>query len=532
MLSLVPLADGGAAKGPAMLTTEFLWHNERFRADKPAMIDWVRRLTNAQLASRVRRLANALRGLGIRPGEHVATLANNSSQHMETVLAISATGAAWVPLNTRLTAAELSFIIEDSEAVALIYSDDMQATVQELDPKLGALRHWIGFGGAGPGDDYEALVAKGADRAIDAGIDDHGLFALMYTSGTTGLPKGVMLPHRAFALGAMLSALTLKARENDVMLQMLPQFHAGGQIYQMAYQAAGATIVAAPGWDEAKVFELIETEGITIGAFVPAMLTMLLEAPGIAETDFSGFERVMYGAAPIAEDRLRQAMERTGAGFQQTYGLTETGVLVSVLDETDHRRGLTEDPAILRSCGRAVVGYDLEIAGDGGDRLPVGEVGELIVRSETLMSGYWKRPDATTETLVDGWLHTGDLAWRDEAGRFYVVGRKKEMIISGGENVYPVEVENVVSAHPDVLEVAVIGVPDDKWGEAVKAVVVPREGCQPNEAEIVDYCQGKLAGFKRPRSVDFIDKLPRNASGKITKKVLMDKYWTGRERRI
>ena len=515
-----------------MLTTEFLWHNERFRGDKIAAIDGAKRPTYAQLARRVRRFAHALRATGIQPRDHVATLASNSVEHFEIVSAISAAGAVWVPLNTRLSPTELAFIIEDSHAVALIYSEDLIPTVEALDPKTGAIRAWIGIGGGGRGEAYEDLVGQGADTAVAPGIDDGDLFALMYTSGTTGLPKGVMLPHERFALGAMSSALSLKAKESDRILQALPQFHAGGQIYQMAYQAAGATVVVPPHWNEDAVFDLIETEGVTIGAFVPSMLTMLLEAPRIDRTDFSGFERVMYGAAPIAEDRLSRAMELTGAGFQQTYGLTETGVLVSVLDEADHRRGLAEDPAILRSCGRAMLGYDLKVVADDGTGLPDGEVGEMAVRSETLMTGYWNRADATAETLVDGWLRTGDLAWRDAEGRFYVVGRKKEMIISGGENVFPVEVENVISAHPDVLEVAIIGVPDDKWGEAVKAVVVAREGRAPGGDAIIAHCRGKLAGFKAPKSVDFIDQLPRNASGKITKAPLKEKYWRDRDRKI
>ena len=515
-----------------MLVTEFLWCNERFRGDKVAFIDGDRRPTFSQLGERVRRFANALRGLGIGPGEHVATLASNSVQHTEIIFAIASIGAVWVPLNTRLSVPELTFIIEDSKSVAIVYSDDLLPTVEQLDTKIGDVRLWITIADSGRGQSYEDLIGSGSAATVDLAVDDNDLFTLMYTSGTTGRPKGVMLPHKCFALGTVLSALSLKAAETDIKLQCVPQFHAGGQIYQMTYVAAGSTVVILPHWDEQAVFDLIEGEGVTIGSFVPSMLMMLLESPRMRKTDFSRFARVVYGAAPIAADRLSLAMEITGAGFQQTYGQTESGVLVSILGEADHRRGLFEDETILRSCGRSMMGYALKVVDDGGRQVDDGEVGELIVNSDSLMTGYWGRPEATKKTLVNGWLQTGDLAWQDGEGRFYLVGRKTEMVISGGENVYPVEVENVISAHPDVLDVAIIGVPDDRWGEAVKAVVVPREGHAPRAEDIIGFCRDKLAGFKIPKSIDFIDVMPRNASGKITKGPLREPYWKGHGRAL
>ena len=516
-----------------MLMQDFLWNNELRRGDKLALVCGDRRQTYSQLAARVRRMANALNGLGISPRDHVAVLSSNSIEHVEIVFAIASIGATWVPLNTRLSASELSFIIENSEAIAVIYSADLLPVVEQIDRKVGEVRWWVSIGGkAAIGESYEQLIERGADKPSDVTVSPEDLFTVMYTSGTTGRPKGVMLPHRSFFLGTIYSSLALKAVESDVKLQAVPQFHAGGQIYQLTYFATGSTIVILPRWDSNTVFDLIEREHVTIGSFVPSMLLMLLEEPRIRKTDFSSLQRIVYGAAPIPEDRLALAMELTGSGFQQTYGQTESGVLVSVLDEADHRRALTMDRALLRSCGRQMVGYELRVVDDESATCSDGQVGEVAIKSESLMTGYWKRPDATAKSLKEGWLHTGDLAYRAPSGHFFIVDRKTDMIISGGENVYPIEVENVISGHPDVLDVAVIGVPDDRWGEAVKAVVVARKGTSPAPDAIIEFCRGKLGGFKIPKSVDFIEAIPRNASGKITKNPLREKYWAGRARKI
>jgi long-chain acyl-CoA synthetase len=516
-----------------MLMSDFLWNNERRRGDKLALVCGDRRQSYSQLASRVRRMANALVGLGIRPKEHVAVLSSNSAEHVESVFAIASMGATWVPLNTRLSASELSFIIGNSAAVAVVYSADLLPTVEQMDRKVGGVRCWISIGDRSAiGHDYERLMQEGADTPSRAVVSPDDLFTVMYTSGTTGRPKGVMLPHRSFFLGTIYSSLALKALETDIKLQAVPQFHAGGQIYQLTYFATGSTIVILPRWDADNVFDLIEREQVTIGSFVPSMLMMLLEEPRIRKIDFSKLQRIVYGAAPIPEDRLSLALELTGAGFQQTYGQTESGVLVSVLDEADHRLGLGTERALLRSCGRQMVGYELRVVDDDGQPCADGEVGEIAIKSESLMTGYWKRPDATTKSLKDGWLYTGDLAYRAPSGHFFIVDRKTDMIISGSENVYPIEVENVISGHPDVLDVALIGVPDDRWGEAVKAVVVARAGSSPAPDAIIEFCRGKLGGFKIPKSVDFVEMVPRNALGKITKNLIREKYWAGHSRKI
>ncbi len=515
-----------------MLISDILWQQAAIRGDKIAVICDARRFSYRETADRTLRFANALRGMGIRPGERVAVLASNCAEHIEIVFAIAAIGAVWVPLNFRLAPPELAYIVEDCEAAAVVFTSDLAASAAGLRDLSRNVEHWISVGAADARGTsaYDDLLLRASASAIEPPVTPSDLFAIMYTSGTTGRPKGVMLPHERFFLGTVLSTIALKASEHDVKLQAIPQFHAGGYIYQLCHMAAGATIVVLPRFDTGLTLNLLETEGVTAAGFVPSMLLALLEDPRLASTNFRKLTRVMYGGSPIPEDRLARAVECMGAAFLQTYGQTEAGVLVTVLDDHDHTRGLHKDPNILRSCGRAMVGYDVKIVNETG--AAAADVGELAVRSGSLMTGYWRRPNETAETLAGGWLHTGDLARMDREQRFYLVDRKKDLIVSGGENVYPIEIEHVLSSHPAVLDVAVIGVPDARWGEAVKAVVAPRPGYDFRPDELIEFCRGKLAGFKIPKSIDAIDALPRNASGKIQKNIIRADYWKHSDRKI
>ncbi len=518
-----------------MMIDHIIWSNEQTRRDKLAVVCGDMRLTFGQVAERSRKVANALTGLNVRRGERVAALVTNTAEYVELVFGIAAADAVWVPLNFRLAPEELSFIIADCGAAAVVYTSDMEETVAAIRDGLAGVRTWIRIGGGTAsksiiGYDDMLTRASGSMPARTASASD--LFTIMYTSGTTGRPKGGMLSHAAFSMGTFLSSIALHARPDDIKLQIIPQFHAGGQIYQLCHLAMGSSIVVCPRFDPELVLKLLVEEGATAMGLVPSMLVAMLEAPSIRKTDLSRLTRVMYGGSSIPEDRLAQALELTNASFLQTYGQTEAGVLVTVLDAQDHRAGASGSPHLLRSCGRAMLGYEIELVGDDGKDTPDGELGELCVRGPSLMNGYWNKEAETAKTIVGGRLHTGDVARKDTEGRFYIVDRKKDMIVSGGENIASAEVEGALSSHPAVLDVAVIGVPDDRWGEAVKAIVVPRPGSNPIPEELVDHCRKSLGGFKVPKSVTFLESLPRNASGKVLKAQLRDPYWQGRSRKV
>lgn len=508
--------------------------NAKWFPGRVAVSQGNRTATFRELRCRAWRAANALRALGVERGGRVAILATNCFEYVEAMFACGLAGATSVPLNFRLSAQELDYIVRDAGCVLLLHTPDQGEKIEQLRSAPSPVRRWVVFGeekrnGSQP---YEELLRQAAVSDPELPVSGDDLFTIMYTSGTTGKPKGVMLTQQAFMRGTEHFALAMRSAPHDVNLQVTPQFHAGGQIYQMAHLLVGATNIVLPRFEPEEVLRSIERLSATAVGFVPAMLVDLLECPAVRTTDFSRLQRVFYGAAPITEDRLALAMELMRAGFQQTYGQTESGVIVTLLDTADHVRGLREDRAVLQSCGRAMLGYEVRIVDEDGDDVEVGDVGEFIVRGESLMTGYLNLPEATMKSLRGGWLYTGDLARFDADGLIYLVDRRNDMIISGGENIYPIEVEHVISSHPDVLDVAVFGIPDDKWGEAVKAVVSMRDGRTFNEESIRSHCRALLGGFKVPKQIECIAAVPRNASGKLLKKELRDRHWIGRTRQI
>lgn len=478
------------------------------------------RLTFAELNARANRAANAFSEAGIQKGERVALLLMNSPEFVEAFFALAKIGAVIVPLNWRLVADELEFILKDSGATRLIFDDDFVDTVAELHGRgdktdLGQWLQVAGGDAAWFASDYRAFrdAASAAEPDIQAGGDD--MVYIMYTSGTTGLPKGVVHTHTTCIWGCITIAATTYFREGDRFLSPLPMFHVGALTPLTLNVYRGVTSVVMRNFDPVRAWELIDEERITIGLAVPAMLNFMLQVPNLERFDYGQWRWCMSGAAPVPES-LIEACAKIGVEVHQIYGLTESCGPAALIDP---------DNALKRigSTGKAFFHTDVRIVAPDGSDCPPDVPGEVLVAGQHVMREYWNRPDATAETIVDGWLHTGDVARMDVDGFIYIEDRIKDMVISGGENVYPAEIEKVLQTHPGIVEAGVIGQPSEKWGESPFAVVVKGDD-NLTEADVIEYCRGRLAGYKQPKGAAFIDTLPRNPSGKILKRLLRDQF--------
>jgi long-chain acyl-CoA synthetase len=487
--------------------------------------------TWAELRDRVRRLAGGLQRRGVGTGTRVALLSPNTAEMLEAYLALAWLGAIVVPINTRLAPHEITVQLEDAGAALGLVDASLCALAADAAPGLERIvmpgatvphaddrRSWAALGAAAPAG---APVPLGADDAL-------GIF---YTGGTTGPAKGVVLTHGNVLANAAHVALAAGFERTDVQLHAAPMFHLADLGYCWTMLLVGGAHAFLPHWSPAAFLATVERTHATFTLLAPAMIGALVRAPELARHDLSSVRRLMYGGAPITEDTLRRALATLPCELWQGYGQTEATHTICTLTAADHRRAPAH-PELLRSCGRPVIGVHVRVV-DAGDR-PVapGATGEIIVRAPTVMRGYWNRPDETAETLRGGWLRTGDLATVDDAGYVYLLDRRKDMIITGGENVYSAEVENVLAAHPAVLEAAVIAVPDDAWGERVHAVVVLAPGRSASEAELVAHCRRFIGGYKLPRSFEFRAALPRTSAGKVQKSALREPYWAGRARQV
>jgi acyl-CoA synthetase (AMP-forming)/AMP-acid ligase II len=508
--------------------------------ERPTAIAWSapeRDWTFADVDTLTNRLGQALQARGVGPGDRVACLTRHQPECAMLTIAAQKVGAVCMPMNWRLAAPEVAWILADGQARLLLTDPEFAATADAGTAALGctvvatrsgtrwpALGDWV----AGHPDTDPGHLAQPEEIALQ-----------MYSSGTTGLPKGVTLSHRAMAhayqLGVTLEWHYDPARH--VSLNALPSFHIAGHGVTMMTHGQGGRCVTLPEFDAARVVDLLERERITHTFLVPAMLQAMLRVPGVERRDFSALELISYGAAPISQPLLERALRVFGCGFMQIYGLTETCGAATVLRPADH---VLEGPRadLLRSAGQPMVDVELRIVRPGThEPCPDGEVGELWMRSPKTMSGYWRNPAATAEALEpEGaggmpWLRTGDAGYLRD-GYLFLHDRLKDMIVSGGENVYPAEVENALMQHPAVADAAVIGVPDERWGEAVKAIVVLRPDTVADPASIIGFVRGRIAHYKCPKSVDLVGSIPRNPSGKILKRVLREPYWSGRDRRI
>ncbi len=495
---------------------DLLARNARNFPDDIGLVFENERFTWKRLDDRAKSLANGLLSLGLEPGDRVAIYARNSNRWVEALFGMAQVGIVAVTVNYRLTADEVAFIVGNSGAKAIICDESTERNAIAVKESTGCLERVIGPNG------FEELIELRKDPEIRHPESQIPEAMLLYTSGTTGFPKGAVYTHHSLLVGMLVHVHAIASRQTHRVMLPSPLYSAAGiaGIYCAVYVGSQISLI---NYDVETACATIERDRITFTNLVPTTIQMLLASDVSRRYDLSSLEVLLYGGSPIPEPVLRQAMERfPNCGFRQTFATTETGCAGTVLEPAEHRLALENATKrhLLRSCGRQQTNVDVAVVDDNWNFLPNDEIGEIAVRTEANMAGYWNDPEATKKVLRDGWLRTGDMARRDRDGYFYLVDRKNDMIVSGALNVYPSEVERVLQTHPDVFEVAVIGVPSERWGEEVKAVVVLREGAKADASSVIGFCDGKIAGFKKPKSVEFIDKLPRNLTGKVLKKDL------------
>jgi len=499
-----------------------------------AILEGERKLSWAEVGERVSRFAGALRERGVSKGDRVAVLMLNSSRYLELYLAVGWAGAVIVPLNIRWSVAENFEALQDCGAKLLIVDDMFVEAGKALATASPSLALIYAGDGKAPADctSYELWVAESAPIPDTmAGRDE--LAGIFYTGGTTGRSKGVMLSHGNLMSSALLILAEGGFPRDAVYLHAAPMFHLanGAGMYCMLLNAGTNAIIKA--FSPEAVTHAIERFRVSHTLLVPTMIQMLVDHPGISGRDFSSLREIMYGASPISEAVLDRAMARLpGVHFRQGYGMTELSPLGTLLLPEDHV-GAGRAKGRHRSAGRVAVGLEAKIVDANDQLVPVGTVGEIAIRGDVVMMGYWNRPEDTAKAVIDGWMHTGDSGYIDEDGYVYVVDRIKDMIITGGENVYSIEVENMIAQHPTVLQCAVIGIPDSQWGEAVHAVVVVRPGTKVEAADLIAFCKERIGGYKCPRSVDVrTDPLPMSAAGKILKRELRRPFWENQKREV
>ncbi len=499
---------------------------------KEAIVCCGTRWTYGEFFSRLSRVAGYLKEQGIQRGDRIAVLHPNCHYFLETYYAVAAIGAISVPLNHRLSAGEIAFILNDAGARALVVDPRFRDIVERFRGEVPGLERIIWTGTTGNAQDpdvsYEDLLAGEAASLPEAVVGEDDIAQLYYTSGTTGRPKGVMLTHKNVMVHALGTIAELNLTDRDVWLHAAPLFHLADAWATWAITWVGGTHVLAGDFDPPAVLSTLERERITLTNLIPTMLTMLVNHPEVHRFDYGSLRVVLSGGAPIAPETVRKIVETFKCDYVQTYGMTETSPYLTLSLLKGHLRGRPSDEQLRfkSKTGREFIAVELKVVTDDGREIKKDEteVGEIVVRGDTVTPGYWNLPEETQKAIRDGWLYTGDMAVIDEEGYVTIVDRRKDMIVTGGENVYSTEVENVLYMSSAVLECAVVGVPDEKWGEAVKAVVVLKSGCRATEEELIAFCKERIARYKSPKSIDFVAALPKTGSGKIEKKKLRDRY--------
>ena len=529
-------ARASAAKKPAVSTITTVAGIIRTHAKnlsgKVALVQGDRVQTWQELYKRSSQVAQALKAAGVGSQDRVAFLDKNSIEHFEVFYGCSLLNAVSVDINFRLAPPEVAYIVNDARAKVFVVGPDFVPVLDAIAGDLPHTKKIVVIGGHPQHESYESWVSR--YQPIDPGATaKKGDVAFqLYSSGTTGRPKGVMLTNENF-MGILPTSQDLWAMDQHaVNLVAMPLFHIGGSGWATAGQYNGCkSIIVREATDVGGLVKLIGQHRITHAFMVPALLAFTLMVPDIDKADFSSLKLIAYGASPISEQVLSASLKTYKCNFVQVYGLTETTGVVTMLMHEDHD---VDGPKkhLLRSCGKPSLGVELKVVDEKGKELPAGEVGEIIIRSEQVMKGYWNMPEETAKSIRNGWFYTGDAAYKDKDGYVYIHDRMKDMIVSGGENVYPAEVENALMKHPAIADVAVIGIPDDRWGEVPLAIVVRKPNVEVTEDDIVAFGRTQLAGFKTPKKVVWADALPRNPSGKILKKDLRAPYWAGRTRQV
>ena len=518
--------------------TDFLRRAAQTYPDKTAVVDGDRRFSYRDLQLRVNRLANSLLALGIGAGDRVCILSPNSHFFLESFYGTSLVGAILVPLNYRLTAVDHEYILNHAGVKAVLVDHEYVPVVDGIRDSLRTVQHWIvanDEAGETPHgwSDWEELIAMADDTPPPAaGREEDDVVSINYTSGTTARPKGVMLTHRNCYLNALGLIAHLGIRHEDVELWTLPMFHCNGWGGVYALTGMGGTHVILRAIDGRRIFELIEKESVTFACMAPAVLRTILDYPDRAKHDIRTRPRFTVAGAPPPAAFIERLETELGWQFLEIYGLTETSPLLTV-SAPDFNTAATDWPHRSRA-GVPALGVELKLVDDEGQPVPKDDhsVGEVCARSNVVFAGYWEQPGETDKAIRDGWFHTGDLGVWDRFGTVHIVDRKKDVIISGGENISSPEIEDALYKHPAVLECAVIGVPHEKWGETPKALVVLRSGTKATDEEILAFCRENLAHFKCPTSVELVPELPRTATGKLQKFKLRERYWAGKNRRV
>lgn len=504
-----------------MLVSEIPEFGALHHGGQTAIIDGDRRLTYSQLAERSRRLSRGIAAITA-PGDRVAILSMNRSEFVEAYYGVPGAGRALVFLNYRLHPRELASIVEDSGAPVVLVEDELRLALEDALRERALSPQLITIGG--DGEDYEALLAAGANAPEPPRPEEHELAWVIYTSGTTGRPKGAMLSHRNLIAGLGNWLIDYGPGVRETYLMSFPLCHQAGSGV-MGYHLRANTVVLRRSFDPRDVMEQVALHKVSGTSMAPTMMSMVLDHPEFDPRTLASLRTITYGGSPISAVVLKRASEAMPeVGFVQAFGMSELAGSVLCLDKATHARALAGEEHLLLAAGRPMSLSAVRLVDDAMDDVPLGEVGEIVVRGDQVQLGYWRSPEATEESMAGGWFHTGDLARADAEGFVSIVDRKKDMIISGGENIYSREVESVIISHPDVANVAVVGAPDERWGETVCAVVVPRPGSTIDADDIIDHCRASLAGYKRPRRVAIVSELPTNSSGKVLKREIRTRF--------